>query len=438
LNRTPEHKNACRPTDKDSLQIKIIQKDGKTRSMGNSSSNHRVVKSVSKLSSLLLCALIFTSAGVCWGKTTSFQDIKNQSLHSDAGTLEFRVQLLKDISSDPHNHVLLLAVSSDSLQHIEIQIIQDKLIVQRRFGQCLLTAFSHPYSFRPGDWHSLKLTWNAASSKFYVDYQEIKKMGIFSGNDLFKWLPGIKLGLEDNFKIEQFQVVDHTDISVDPEDLEFVKKASCPNLAQLINENPQEKYRDIGLHHFPDQASRDKIKAYLALLPRDFAGTIKKVVFVEDARASKGGENGSADIQSGSIVLKGSVYDDPAVFFHEAAHLYDDKLKINFGVTDQQSEWAAISGASCYFKGVKMDEFYKDFKKTSIQNAILGVQGGQCASEDLAIWVGTVYDYYLNHKTFADRLDPKSPKYSPKNIKKLDFILKKGFISQEIYDQVTH
>ena len=76
-------------------------------------------------------------------------------------------------------------------------------------------------------------------------------------------------------------------------------------------------------------------------------------------------------------------------------------------------------------------------QKTGAHNGSLGPQGGQCASEDLAIWVGAIYDLYLKHKTLANRLNPSSEKYSEKNIRKVDFILKKGFISQEIYDRVT-
>lgn len=84
-----------------------------------------------------------------------------------------------------------------------------------------------------------------------------------------------------------------------------------------------------------------------------------------------------------------------------------------------------------------MDEFAKNFEKTKIANGFLAGQGGQCPSEDLAIWVGAAYDYYLKNRTFSDMLDPSSAKYSEKNRKKLDFILSKGFISKEAYDKVT-
>jgi hypothetical protein len=377
------------------------------------------------------------ASGVCPALTTRFDDLQDQSISSHSGTFEFRVKLLKDISQDPHNHVLMLGVSRDSAESFEIQIIQDQLIVHRRFGHCVLTAFVYSGPLKPGDWHSMKLIWNGESSRFYIDQKEVKKLGLYSSGDLPKMLPGIRLGMEDNFRIEQFQASAFGNIPVDPADQAFVKNVVCTDLKQLIRERPQEEYRGIALRHFPDQLSRDKIKSYIGLLPEGFAGAIKHIVFVEDTRFLKGGEGGFADPDSGSLVLKGSLYDDPTVFFHEAAHLYDYQSKINFGVPDQQSEWATISGASCYFKGARMDEFYKDFQKNKDKNGFLGAQGGQCASEDLAIWVGAAYDYYLKGKTFSDRLNLSSPRYSPKSQKKLDFILRKGFISQEVYDQLT-
>jgi len=374
---------------------------------------------------------------ICRAGTPHFHDIHKQSLQSGTGTLSFRFKLLKDTASDPHNHVLLLGVSSDSAEDFKIQIIQDQLIVHRRFARCVLASFVAPCRFPIGEWHALKLAWHGESTRFYLDEREVKPLGLFSSQDIFKMVPEIRLGSDNYFAIDQFQVSGESDIPVSPKDREFVKNVVCTDLNQLLRERRQEEYRGIELRNFPDQPARDKIKTYIDLLPPDFAKAIKNIVFVEDKRFLKGGEGGFADSETGSLVLRGSVYDDPTVFFHEAAHLYDQKLRINFGVPDEKSEWAAISGASCYFKGAKMDEYYENFRKTSVGNAFLSPQGGQCASEDLAIWVGTVYDIYLKGKTLADRLNPSSPNYSKKNIQKMDFILKKGFISRKIYDKVT-
>ena len=101
---------------------------------------------------------------------------------------------MNDISKDPHDHVLLLGVSSDATEEYKLQIIQNQLVVHRRFGHCVLTAFAYAYAFQVGDWHSLRLTWNGVSSRFYVDDMEVKKLGLYSSEDLPKMVPGIRLG----------------------------------------------------------------------------------------------------------------------------------------------------------------------------------------------------------------------------------------------------
>jgi|GEM_PF-2155588 len=377
------------------------------------------------------------SPDFCAPVAAGFKDITSRSIHAETGTIAFRVKLLKDISADPHNHVLLLGVSSDRSENYSIEIIQDQLIARRFFGRCLLTAFKSPYNFKTGDWHDLKLTWNKASTKFYIDGREVEKKGPLSTDDIYKMVPGIRLGRENNFQIDNLETSDSSAIPAVPADLEFAKNVVCPNISELINERTQEEYRGIALKHFPDPESREIIKSYLALLPENFAKAIRHVIYVEEERFSKRGSGGEADPESRSLILNGKYFSDPTVFFHEAAHLYDYQLHINFGVPDEKSEWAAISGASCYYKGVKVEEFSKDFAKIKDKNAFLGVQGGQCPSEDLAIWTAAVYDHYLKNKTFADRLNPSGAQYNEKSGKKLDFLLKKGFIGREVYDKIS-
>lgn len=384
----------------------------------------------------VIAAFVFFLPLFAWS-ASNFDDINNQKINSGLGTLEFRVKLLKDISTDPHNHVLLLAVSSDLKEFYKVEIVEDQIIVWRDFGGCLRAAFSAGYNFNIGEWHNLLLTWNRESTRFFIDDYEIKKLGLYSVGDSSNALAEIRLGHEDSFITDKFRASAQSDIGVDSADQEFVRNSQCPNLRELINEPAQGQSRGILLRHFPDQKSLEKMVSYIALLPADFAGAIKSIVYVEDGRFPKSGEAGIADNDSGSIILKGSYSDNPIVFFHEAAHLYDYKLMINFGVPDDKSEWAAISGQTCYYGGGNMEEFARNFEKTKVSNAFLAGQGGQCPSEDLAIWVSTAYDYYLKNKSLFDMLDPSSAKYSEKNKRKLDFILRKGFISQGIYDKIT-
>ncbi|MDD5772621.1 MAG: hypothetical protein PHX78_04050 [bacterium] len=383
---------------------------------------------------IIICLMIF-SPPVTVNGAAMFRDIDSQSIHGGLGTIEFRVKLLRDISTDPHNHVLVLGVSSDASERYEVEIIKDKMIARRFFGRCLLTAFISPYDFKIMDWHDIKLTWNNASTKFYIDNREVTKIALLESDDIPKLIPCIRLGKDDNFEIDKFITSVGSLIEEDPVDREFVMNSSCPDLNELLNERSQEEYRGVKLHHFPDQISRDKVKSYIALLPEDFARSIKHVIFAEDERFKRG-ELGSSDFKSMSIMLKKSNYDDPNVFFHEAAHVYDFKLRIATGVPDDKSEWTAISGVSCYFKGTDMQEFAANFRETHVKNAFLGGQGGECPPEDLAEWVGAVYEYYIKNKTFKDFLDPSGSLYSDKNQKKLDFLLSKGFYSKEIYDKV--
>ncbi len=386
---------------------------------------------------LFAAAVLLTAPAAGFTKTSRFHDL-NVKVPPGVGSMEFQLEMLKDISKDPHNHVLLLGVSSDASEEYKMEIIQEDLIIHRRFAKCVLTAFVYKQSFRPGERHTLRLSWNGDSTRFTIDGNVVKKLGNYSSQDLPKvLLPEVRLGVEENFRIKDFRTGPESDARADSVDQEFVKGVVCTDLPQLLSQPSQEEYRGVALRNFPDEASRRKIRGYVDLLPEGFRGSIKSIVYVEDARFLKGGQGGFADLISGSLVLKGSLFSDPTVFFHEVAHLYDFKLGVNIGSSDEKSEWARISGASCYFKGSDMKQYYEEFQKSSAKNGILGAQGGQCASEDLAIWVATVYDRYLKGKTLGERLNPSSSKYSPKNIQKMDFILRKGFISQDVYGRVT-
>ena len=67
-----------------------------------------------------------------------FRDITSQKINPDKGTIEFNVRLLRDISSDRDNPVLLLGVTSDGAGTCELELIQDTIIARRFFGGCLL------------------------------------------------------------------------------------------------------------------------------------------------------------------------------------------------------------------------------------------------------------------------------------------------------------
>lgn len=343
----------------------------------------------------------------------------------------------RDVSSDTREHVVLIAVSTDATERYEIRLQKDRLVARRHFGTCLLTAFATPHGFQPGPWHTVELAWNGPTTRLRIDGKNATPIGPLSGNDLGRQLASVGLGSNDAFDIESFRSTPGSDVVEEAADRAFVAASSCPDLDALFREAPQETWRGVALVHFPSAAHRGPIRGWLDLLPETMVRSIGSVVYVEDARFPKNGSLGEANPGARAIVLKGSSAGDAKVFFHEAAHLHDWALKINLGVPEEKSRWAAISGASCYNKADAPDVFWAEYRKTHVKNGFLGPQGGQCPSEDLAIWVGTVYERYLGKKTMADLLEPSSPSYSEKARPKLDFLLKNGFISGTVFDAMT-
>ncbi|MBF0489795.1 MAG: hypothetical protein HQL15_04150 [Candidatus Omnitrophica bacterium] len=383
---------------------------------------------------IFLYSLIPTSA---FAIDERFTDSSADGLHSRQGTIVFKVKMLKDMSMDRHTHSLILSTSSDGSEMYDIFIIQNTIVARRYFSGCLLSAFSKNYDFKLGEWHGVKITWNGASTKFYIDNQEVPRYSLSMSHDLAKTIPEIRFAKSDAYDTGDLLVLGSSEITVDSADRTFELNATCPRLDELLKESPQEDYKGIRLLHFPDQVIRDKIKSFIDLLPEDFAGSIKGVLYVEDSRAPKTGEGGEANADTMTIILKGSYAGDPTVFFHEAAHIYDMKKHFAIGVSDDKSEWTAISGPTCYLKAANVDEFSKEFAEKHVQAGFLAPQGGECPFEDLAIWTGAAYDYYLKNQSMIDMLTPGNPKYSVKNKQKLDFLLQKGFISQNIYNKVS-
>jgi hypothetical protein len=386
---------------------------------------------------LLFFGAVFFSLNTCEAGS-QFVDIDAQRIHSGRGAISFRVKLVKDISRDPHNHVLMCGNSWERSECFEIEIIEEQLITRRYFHQCMLSVYSVRYNFTVGEWHDVRLAWEQATTRLFIDGREIQTGKLVSTDDLPSGLyPCTRVGSDQNFNISDFRVSESANIFTDPNALEFVRNTACPCLNDLLSEQPQKQCRGIQLHHFPDQKSRDIIASYIMALPEDVTRSIKHVVFVDRKHASGRGEGGLADSAKEAVFLEEQWYSDPRVFFHEAAHLYDGTRAIAIGVPDDKSEWAAISGASCYYKGGKTEVLIENYLKNNEKNAFLAGQAGQCAFEDLAVWVGEVYYRYLNKKTFSDMLDSSSPHYNAKVRRKLDFLLQKGFFSRDVYDKVT-
>lgn len=172
------------------------------------------------------------------GQNEIFDNSSADSLHSGVGTVEFNVKLLKDLNTDQHSHTLLVAISADGNESYDIVIIENEITARRYFGRCLLTAFSSPYSFKIGEWHNLKLTWNDVTTKFYIDNQEVPREALLSGDDRPKMNPGIRLAHEDGFVTGDLQSLGLSDIPINSSDKEFVSGSSCPRAKEMIGVTP--------------------------------------------------------------------------------------------------------------------------------------------------------------------------------------------------------
>jgi len=121
-------------------------------------------------------------------------------------------------------------------------------------------------------------------------------------------------------------------------------------------------------------------------------------------------------------------------FFHEAGHAYTFKKGLSYGgpnSEDKRKEWAEISGIDSYKGECSIPTNF------ILESGFLTAYGSTMADEDLAEWVGITYHLYYINETFGDLLTEGSSIYDIKYQQKIDFLLAKGFISQEIYDAVT-
>ena len=118
-------------------------------------------------------------------------------------------------------------------------------------------------------------------------------------------------------------------------------------------------------------------------------------------------------------------------------HAATFKFGVNYcGPTsgDKKLEWAKISGLDYYVEIISQNK--KELRLVP-SKGFLTWYSTKHPDEDLAEWVGITYDLYVKNETFSDLLKPGTDLYDIKNKKKIDFLLKKEFINQKIYDAVT-
>ncbi|MBF0545916.1 MAG: hypothetical protein HQM08_15850 [Candidatus Riflebacteria bacterium] len=345
--------------------------------------------------------------------------------NSGLGSLEITVKPFQERFPFHHDTLLLQAVSSDGTELYEIHVLAEDLLVLREFGGYLRTADRTPHHFKKGMMYKFLLSWNKETTKFSVNDKEIRGFNTMVINGFGKRQPFLKLGNDPDFEISNVQFSNQSTVSVERADREFVQNSHAPNLGELMDSASQESYQGVAIHEFPSQTLRDKIKKYIDLLPPDAVQVIKHVVFVEKKRYPLPNWHGEAFPGRNAILLTENSMEDPSTFFHEAAHLFDfSRIPIKGHM--ESAEWEKL-----FMK----DQIYQELKDSRKLHSGTVIAEGDANTpvEQLAYFVGIVYDLYFSPGSSG----LKSFMAEPQNRAKLDFLMKEGFMRQEVYDRVA-
>lgn len=363
-------------------------------------------------------------------------------LHPNSGTVVLWVEPSRDPVESPEQHGLFTAYALDGTSKWDILVYKASLVAVRDYSPCIRATNEIQHNFQVGHWYKLTLTWRGESTKLFVDDVE---MGSFKpvGQDVFPpYRDFIAVG-DDLFATDNLEVSTETIIPITETALGHAQTIACPNLSQLLAESPQEVYKDISIHSFPNETTRAKLRSFLDLLPVDVVTAIAHIVLVDDQRysLSYGNASGNFRFAGKAMFLRKSLFDSPEkleerakTFSHEAGHAWIYASGLNYGGPSgnwRRQEWASISGIAAYVGECKIPDAFV------LTNGFLTAYGSTMPDEDLAEWVGITYDLYLKGETFSALLEPSSTKYDERNRKKIDFLVEKGFIGRDIYDAVT-
>lgn len=322
------------------------------------------------------------------------------------------------------------------------------LSVYRDYEQCLRYLISYPITFETDEWYKLTLTWRGAETRFYINDEEV---GEFEA-DTRTVVGGssaegrVNLG-DDIFITDDLMITDESPIPVRDKaiSLDELVDVACPAFADLIApDTTQETYDNIDLHNFPDADTRDAMKELIDILPDSFAGEAEHVALVDDDDYNAWMSptvNGNFPLFYHTVFLRESLFDTPEkvrdnaqIVFHEFGHGHIYAEGLNYGGpqgSDKRKEWISISGASAYVGECSNPT------EILLDRGFLTAYGSTMADEDLAEWVGITLNLYRTGSTFSDLLNPESEKYSPLYEEKLDFLQEYGFLTDEMYTNIS-
>ncbi len=342
----------------------------------------------------------------------------SRQLNAGQGTVEFTVKVLNPDFADGENLVLFQGSSVDGKEFYEIQMIGDDLLALRDFTPCVRSVVRAPHDFKAGERYKLILSWNGATTRFFINDSEITGTNLLVNDDEERHVPFVKFNGADRLGISDIRITAHTSISPEAADRDFAEHCQCPQLNRLGEGKAQEEYKGIALFGFPDEASRSAVKGFIDILPAAMSGALKRVIFVDDAQRLLGYQG--LTVSSDTFYLRKGFEAD--TFFHESAHTFD----ILHGENDSQA-WKEK-----FFKKEERPAFATGPVEMDQKNgSVLGMLDDTSPREQLAQFTGLLYGTYLKNKPAVSiaAVDPLGKE-------KLDFLLEHGFITQEIHDKV--
>jgi hypothetical protein len=339
-----------------------------------------------------------------------------QMLRAGHGSITLSVTPQIDEFAFGKDRVLLQAVSSDGSELYEIHQDAGDLLALRQFRKCLRSSARIPHDFQNGKPSVIKMSWDGASTQISIDGGDSAIFDLSQIDEFGKMSPFVNTTQDPAFTFDGVTFADSSDAAESGRDAAFVQLTPCPDRAGLFKTAPQEKFRGIALQNFPDEKSRAIVKKYIALLPDAVAAAIGRVIMVESNRYAAAMWRGQADFPHKAILLQQDSLRDPAVFFHESAHMFDYAGKIKNGVWFSE-KW----------KKQFTDKEKNPAPAAMADATVLGVFDASSAAEELADFTGNSYAAYLDHHPF--RIEGAD--------EKLAFIMRSGFMNRDIYVKIN-
>jgi hypothetical protein len=183
------------------------------------------------------------------------------------------------------------------------------------------------------------------------------------------------------------------------------------------------KVNKINIEGDIDWRTIQTIESALGVLPPAIIQSIQFISFhgnPDHFQSAVGHTNGSTICFNSNLrITKGYVC-------HEAAHSYTNVLGARW-----INQWNAAAG------GVYEQKWdnYRNPNIIILKNGILRSYGLQNALEDIAVWTEEIYKYceYSEDSVFSRMLDYQ---YDPRFLKKLNLLLKWGFITEKEYQKI--